>query len=571
MRRRLARRTTPYLSMFLLLSQAVAPSRAVGQEEPVPPPTEAVAPSSEEVVLSLMDGLKAALENNLDIAVRRYDPLMAGARLTGMEAAFDPLLSGSASSSNDEQRRVSSFIGPFSSKDKIHSYSASFFDPLTTGGSYRLDLTATDNATSTTNLAGSGFSTGFNTTWQASFTQPLLRNMGRTSSRYLVLVSRNVVGVNAAIFRQAVLDTLSAAEKAYWNLNFAQMDLKTKRASLQLAKDFLGQNRIKVRVGTLAPIEITQAEAGVADREEGVILAENAVKTAEDELRRVMNVPRDSPMWSQSIRPSDPPPLAEVTPDMEAAVAAAEKSRPDLEQARLSLKSRETELAYRRNQRRWGLDFNGNYGLLGFDDFAYRTSFEDLRDRNQKNWALSLTLSVPIGNRLAIADFTEAEHRLDQARYDLQRLEQVARIEVRNAVRTVETNLKRVKAAQVNVRLQREKLSAEQKKFENGMSTSFQVLQFQTDLSTAESRENQAIVDFNKSLVDLERAKGTLLEAKSMLLPGMSPGPGGAAESHSNGGPSADLRFRTPAPDRITLPEEFVFDGRRLIGRVVVP
>jgi outer membrane protein len=558
MRRRLARRT-PSLLILLLLSHAVAATRAVAQVEPAPqaPPEEQAA---EAVTLSLRDALTASLESNLDIAVRRYDPLMAEARLTGLEAAFDPSMTGNALSSDDEQRRVSTFIGPFSSKDKGHSYSASFQDPLTTGGSYRLVLNAIDNSTNTTNLAGSTFSTGFNTTWQVTFIQPLLRNMGRKSSRYLILVGRNDVGANGSIFRQSVLDTLSAAERAYWDLNFALMDLKTKRASLQLAKDFLEQNRIKVRVGTLAPIEITQAEAGVADREEGVILAENAVRTAEDALRRVMNVPRDSPMWSKAIRPSDAPPLEEVTPDMEASVAAAEKNRPDLEQARLGVRSRETELAYRKNQRRWGLDFQGDYGLLGFDEFTYHTSFDDLRDRNQKNWSLSLTLSVPIGNRQAIASFTEAEHRVNQARYDLLRLEQAARIEVRNAVRTVETNLKRVKAAQVNVRLQREKLAAEQKKFENGMSTSFQVLQFQTDLTTAESRENQAIVDFNKSLVDLERAKGTLLEAKGMVLPGTTPGPGGPAEQPASAGPSAALG------ERLTLPEAFVFDGRRLVG-----
>src|SRR5207247_8821751 len=123
--------------------------------------------------------------------------------------------------------------------------------------------------------------------------------------------------------RQTVMDTLSAAEKAYWDLNFALMNLKTGQAALQLAQDFLDQNRIKVRVGTLAPIEITQAEAQVADREEAVIVAENQVRTAEDGLRRVMNVPKDSPVWSQPLLPSDPLPLVEQSPDLDSAVSTA--------------------------------------------------------------------------------------------------------------------------------------------------------------------------------------------------------------------------------------------------------
>src|SRR5206468_5389345 len=136
-------------------------------------------------------------------------------------------------------------------------------------------------------------------------------------------VAHNSLGIDEARFRQTVLDTLSAAEKAYWELNFAIMDLKTQQAALKLAQDFLEENRIKVRVGTLAPIEITQAEAGVADREETVITGENLVKTAEDALRQVMNVPRDSPIWSQSITPSDQPPLNEVVVNAEEAGATA--------------------------------------------------------------------------------------------------------------------------------------------------------------------------------------------------------------------------------------------------------
>jgi outer membrane protein TolC len=397
-----------------------------------------------------------------------------------------------------------------------------------------------------------------NASWQFTYVQPLLRNLGRAANRWRILVAQNGVVAGESRYRQQVLETLGAAEKAYWDLHFSLMDLRTARAALQLAKDFLEQNRIKVRVGTLAPIEITQAEAGVADREEAVILAENNVLVAEDALRQIMNVPRDAPLWSRRLLPADMPPLQEVVPAMEAAVAAAAVHRPDLEQARLEVRNREAEMVYRRNQRRWGLDLEGIYGNSGFDPLSFGDAFEDLRERNQEDWTLRLTLGVPIGNREAKALYRETEALRQQARLELERLEQAARVEVRNAVRTVETNLKRVRAAQVNVRLQREKLAAEQKKFENGMSTSFQVLQFQTDLTSAESRENRAVVDYNKSLVDLERAKGTLLEARGMLLP---------TDARGGDGRRARLRRDPAALDgRVALPTDFVFDGRRLHG-----
>jgi outer membrane protein TolC len=549
--------------------------------------------AEEAVTLTLEECLRAALENNLDIAVGRFDPLKSQTLVTVQKARFDPLITGSSTSTEDQQRGLTrDFNLPFSEQTKSHLFSAGFQDPLVLGGNYRVDLTAADSAT-TFNSIDPTSSTPFTsvtesipTAWALTFTQPLLRNMGPGANRAQIVVARNNMGVSEAQFRQTVMNTLSDAEKAYWDLNFALMDLKTVQAALQLAKDFLEQNRIKVRVGTLAPIDITQAEAGVADREEAVIVAENAVMTAEDNLRRIMNVPRDAPTWGRSIRPSDAPPLNESAPEMAEAVNAAEGNRPDLEQARLNLKSRETDLAFRRNQKRWGLDFQGSYGVQGFDGgasgtvFSYKRSVDDLRDRNQDTWSLMLNLSVPLGNRLAEANFTNAEYAVQQARYDLERLEQVARIEVRNAVRAVATNLKRVKAAQVNTRLQRETLQAEQKKFENGMSTSFQVLQIQTDLTSAESRENQAIIDYNKSLVELERVKGTILQARKVVIPGDSGGDTGEGSEGRAASMAlrglwlpADARAADTGPsfdaapiERVTLPARFVLRGRRLVG-----
>ncbi len=569
MTRRVARPTMALL-MILTLLPAVAAPAAMAQTPPGPPPAPA------PYVLSLQDALKTTLENNLDIVVRSYDPLQGESKVIVSEAFLDPFFNGSVSSSLDQQSRVSSIVGPFSSSDKAHLYDIRFEDPLLTGGRYRIDLNANDDATKNSIFGSSSRNRGFNTQYVVTFIQPLLRNFGKAANRSLIILAHNNLGISESLFRQTVLDTLSATEKAYWDLNFAIMDLKTQQAALKLAQDFLEENRIKVRVGTLAPIEITQAEAGVADREEAVITGENLIRTAEDAMRRIMHVPKGSPIWEQPIQPSDAPPLVEMAPDMEAAVATADKSRPDLQQARLDLSSQEANLTFRRNQKRWGLDFTGTYGNLGFAQSNYHDSIQDLKDRNQTDWSLLLSMNVPLGNRQADANFAAAEYQVTQSRYQLETLEQAARVEVRNAVRSVETNLKRVKAAQVNSRLQREKLAAEQKKFENGMSTSFQVLSFQTDLRTAESRENLAITDYNKSLVELQRVQGTLLEAKNMSMPSndsrrtMPYHP----KTHLGDVPGMDIRpagAGEGAPAAFSLPQQFTFDGRRLAAKGTAP
>ncbi|MBI1951340.1 MAG: TolC family protein [Acidobacteria bacterium] len=595
----MARPTMALVMLATLLPSLAAPG-ALAQEPPATPPPGAPGGTVDQetasgpaYVLSLEDATRAALENNLDIVVRAYDPLRSEAQVIVAEANLDPLLNGTATSSNTQRPSPSAFVR----SSRTHDFLTSFVDPLLTGGRYQVDLEAFDNTAET---IFNPSTKEFDTSWKVSITQPLLRNLGPRTARTFIVAARNTLGISQSRFRQTVIDTLSAAEKAYWDLNFALMNLKTSQAALQLALDFLEQNRIKVRVGTLAPIEITQAEAQVADREEAVIVAENLVRTAEDSLRRVMNVPQDSPVWSQPIEPSDPLPLVEQSPDMEESVSSAQQHRPDLEQARLDLKTRENDLAFRRNQKRWGLDLKGEYGKIGIGQEvpdvlvvcnvtepdtgfcldstttptggtlvhgSYGDSLDDLRRGANLDWRVSLTLGIPIGNRQAMANYTDSQYALTQAQRNLEALELSARVQVRDAVRAVQTTLKRVKSAQVNVRLQREKLSAEQKKFENGMSTSFQVLQFQTDLFQAQSRENLALVDYNKAQVELERVQGTLLDARNMAMPDQDSRR--KMPFHPKGGlPDATaVVSEARLSESVRLPRDFMFDGRRLVAR----
>jgi outer membrane protein TolC len=576
MTRRVTRPTLTLLMILALLPPLAGPGPLAQEAPPATPPAapgtapQPEAPGAPAFVLSLQDAVKAALENNLDIVVRAYDPLRSEAQVILAESSFDPLLNGTATSNSAQRPSPSAFV----KSSKTHDFLASFVDPILTGGRYQIDLEAFDNTASTI----LGNTREFDTSWRVSITQPLLRNFGPKATKTFIVEARNTLGISQSRFRSTVIDTLSAAEKAYWDLNFALINLKTSQAALQLAQDFLDQNRIKVRVGTLAPIEITQAEAQVADRDEAVIIAESQVKTAEDGLRRVMNVPKDSPEWSQPILPSDPLPLVEQSPDMDGAVSIALQHRPDLEQARLDLKTKEADLALRRNQRRWGLNLNGSYGKVGIDIDNYGNSIDDLRGGANVDWQVTMALGIPIGNRQAVATFTDSEYALTQARKGLETLELAARVQVRDAVRAVQTTLKRVKAAQVNVRLQREKLSAEQKKFENGMSTSFQVLQFQNDLFTAQVRENLAMVDYNKAQVELERVQGTLLEARRVQMPAndsrrtlpyhprtrVNGAPGGDRQP---AGAASSAGLEGAAPSAGGLPNQFVFEGRRLVAR----
>src|SRR5207245_7965914 len=213
-----------------------APPAAAPAETPPGQPPAATPP----YVLSLQDALTTTLENNLDIVVRSYDPLQSESKVIASESFFDPFFAGTATSSLDEQSRLSAFVGRFSSNDKAHAYTLRFEDPLLTGGRYRIDVNANDDALKRTLFDGcnttvgscvsdpfkacvtdadcvsSSQSKGFNTQYALTFIQPLLRNLGTKATPQSIVVAHNSLGIDEERFRQTVLDTLSSAEKAYW-------------------------------------------------------------------------------------------------------------------------------------------------------------------------------------------------------------------------------------------------------------------------------------------------------------------------------------------------------------------
>ena len=606
---------TPQPTAPALLAQAPTPPPPAGTTTPEEPDTSWL-PKLEDppypggaiidstppnaIVLSLDDLTQQALQNNLEIAVRRYDPEMFSALALEERSIFDPIASGYVyKSSNDSQQ--SFFLGalfvPASTSGDGDGFGASWFDPLTWGGNYRIDLNIDDSDTDsfqaddpTTPLVDESRTvneTLSSNGWAFTYNQPLLRGFGRNANLWRWTVASNAAQASQAQFRRNVIDTLSVSEQSYWDLNFAIEQLRTSRFALKVAQDFLEQNKVKVRVGTLAPIEITQAEAQVADRNETVILAEAGLRAAEDAVRLAIGMRKDSADWTRPIRPSDHLTVKEVAPNEDEAMAAAVANRPDLEQARLEIQSRTSEASAKKNLKRWGLDFQGRYGdLYNSEQGIGANGASPLTDPiDNTSWRAQLALTVPIGNRGAQAEYARAEADLQQANSLMAQAEQAARLDVRQAVRQVETTLQRVKAGRVNVRLQAEKFRAEQKKFENGMSTSFQVLTFQDDLFAAKTRENLATADYNKALVELARSKGTLLVEKGILV--QPPGEDGHGDGYTPASATTSkssaamrrfwtqprdfygdpgLRIADAAADGIRLPADFAW-GKTKRGR----
>ncbi len=496
-------------------------------------PSAAQVPPSEEdgVRLSLQQCLETALQNNLDLVIARKSPQIAEQGVDGADAAFDPALSAEASANGfkGEPQRVFQVPG----RGNTVGLGASWAQNLRFGGNYSIGL-ASDKSEG----AGLFYQPSYNSGLALKFNLPLLEGFGEEVATSAIVLARGDLEISREKLRSGVHDTLETVEGAYWELVATRAALRVARQSLKLAHDLLSLNQKKVEVGTLAPIEVTQAEAGVASREEGVILAETAVGNAEDNLRRFLAIPHDDPAWNRPIIPTDQPDFRPRVTDLEASIRTALEAHPSVISARRALQNSQLDEVVAHNALKPKLDLavsltpSGNNlksvsagpdGIPETDDDQVITgglgeSITEIPKLNNYNWATGLTYTIPIGNRAAKASYKVSTLNREKSEIELQSAEQDVRVDVRIAVRNVDAGIKRVAAARANVDLQRKKLEAEQKKFDNGMSTSFEVLTFQNDLADAELALIRAALDYIKSIAALEKAQGTLLEARGLTL-----------------------------------------------------
>jgi outer membrane protein TolC len=491
--------------------------------------------------MTLSDCLTRALENNLDLRIAKLDPEAAHNQTTFQAAVFDPVLGAGASygeNKSDFETTRSDLLNPppTTSNDGNDGSQIladlSLAQRLSFGADYSVALNGVDQKSSGDSFNPPNFFTlqtseNKDVALDLKFNLPLLKGLGREVNTVSLVLARNDARISDEELRRRAQITLKAVEDAYWDVAAARAAVKVSRQSLKLAQDLFDLNKKKVEVGTLAPIEITQAEAGVASREEGVIVADNLLRDTEDNLRRLLAVPKDDPLWGQPIIPADQPRSEPQAIDLDAALATALTQRSEIRNARLQLESSDLSARVARKNIRHELNL-----AVDVTSSRFENSFDTLagtpptpvvttdlnNGKGGPDWSVGLVYSYPIGNRAAKANSAIAEISKERSQIAAESAEQDVRVDVRTAVRAVESGAKRVAAAHANTVLQQKTVDAELKKFDNGMSTSFEVLRIQTDLSDAQVAEIRAVLDYNKSLADLERAKGTLLEAKGLKL-----------------------------------------------------
>jgi outer membrane protein TolC len=487
---------------------------------PSPAPLPATDDTRPVLPLSLDEAVARALEHNVDIAVNRYDPQDAAEAVRELKGFYDPLLTSLISRSSATRPASDFFSGAPEVETDVDIYNFGVIQQVPTGGSFRADF---NNNKTTTNSAFSIFNPSNSSNLNLRASQPLLRDFKIDSTRFQIKVAKRNQDISDVQFRQTVVNTVAGVKQLYYDLIYAIDNLEAQRKSLALARKLLDENQIKVRVGTMAPLDVVAAESEVAGREESVIVAEQALLDAEDDVRRSIFADNAAQNWTYRIVPSDRP-TADPTPvDAEAAVRNALEKRTDVVAARLNLENAVDNVRFAKNQTLPAVDLQAAYGSVGQAGVQVRdaqgdllpvpipggfgNAFGDVFGFDFPTWTLGVQFSYPIPNRSARAASARARIGRDRQETSLRRLEIAVTQEVRSAARAVDSNFKRVGSTRAARVLQERRLDAEEKRFAAGMSTNFLVTQAQRDLALAEVSELRAVADYRKSLVNFERVQ----------------------------------------------------------------
>ena len=495
--------------------------------------------------LTVDEAVKLALEHNLGVQVARVNPQIQDYSIAQARANWAPTLTSSFSTNSNTQPPRNVFAGGQGKvTDERTAGDVGVSQNIPWGGGFYAASWSTNRATTSSSFTL--FDPVLSSNLNLQFIQPLLRNFNIDAIRQQVLVGHKNREIADIDLQQTILNTSRSVRNAYWDLSYAIASLEVQKQSLELARESLRNNRARVEIGTMAPIDIVEAESEVAQREEAVILAEASIERAEDALRALIYDPAMPDFWNVKLEVVEMPPFQPITVNIDEAVRTALDRRTDLRSTRKSIEANDVSIRYFRNQTLPDVNAQVDYGLSGLGGTGFQRAIGplgpgtgDILGRTQRGfgsvvgdlfnnrypvWTVSLNIGYPIGTSTAEAGLARARLQYSQSQTELKNQQLQVATQVRDVGRQVQTNQKRVEATRASRQLAERRLEAEEKKFQAGMSTPFFVFQAQRDLSQARANELRAITDYNRSLVDFE----TVQEAPL--------GGGGSAVGISSGG-----------------------------------
>jgi len=471
-----------------------------------------------EQSISLDQVLQATLQNNYDIAIQRLNPQIAAYDVSLGYAAFDPTFAASITHTYSKtaggfNQTIETNVPGSTLKNNIVASSLGGVLPFGTTYNFTENLTERYGMVAGHAVDSSSGSIGVNVT------QPLLRNFWMNQNLLTILVNKNRYKYSEQGLRLQVITTITLAEQAYYDLIADRENVQVQRAALELADRLLAENKKRVEVGTMAPLDEKQAESQLESSRADLISAERALTAQENVFKQALSGDY-AKVHDISYIPVETLAAPVQVFDLQSSWTKGMTMRPDLIQARLNLEQQGIQLKYDRNQLFPELDVFGSYGYGagGPTTVEWGDATGDLTSRNQPFYSYGASISVPLSNAKARATYKQTKLTVQQALLTLKQLEQNVLVEIDDAIKQAQSDYQSVAATRAAREYAEAALDAEQKKFQSGKSTSFIVLSLQKDLTTARSAEITALASYNKSLAALAQQEGSTLERRGITV-----------------------------------------------------
>ena len=478
------------------------------------------APSGPALALTRDEAIRLAIENNPDLAAARFDPAISDAHVAAAQSAFVPTLQSGLQRNSALAPPTNLFSGSSGLETGVWSANVAVNQLLPRGGgNYSVGF---DSSRTTSNSLLSSLNPALAARIQLAFSQPLLRDFHIDPERAQVEIARRNREIADTGLREMLVSTSAGAERAYWSLVAARAQVGVQQRSLDLALELERTNRARVDVGQSPPLDLVAARAEVAQRREGLIVARTNARQAEDQLRTLIVDPKRDDFWTMRIEPTDQVPPVGAVPDVDAAVRVALAERTDIVRARKQIENSDTTIRLSKSDTLPDLRLQANYvtdgaggtrlirtggfpgTVTGSESTGYGNLLGQILTFDYPTWTVGVTFSYPLGRSLAEANLARARIEKDQAASRLRSIEVTAVREIRDAALRVEQNQQRIDTARLSRELAEQRLDAEQKRFEVGMSTSFLVIQAQRDLAVARNNELQATLDYQLARVQFQ-------------------------------------------------------------------
>lgn len=479
-------------------------------------------PAERVLELTLEDAVRIVLEHNLELQIEALTSDVSRFDYFGSWGAFDPVLSLRGEYFDSEIEAATNVEGGsgFVVDVQSRNYQQNLTFPLLSGGSldfqYRMENQETSNPNAALDVSTDARGT-------VTYTQPLLRGAWTRYATSQQHLSELEYHKQVQDEREVRLNLVLRVHEAYWNLVQAIEQEQVRELTLRLGREQLDQDRRRLEVGVGTEVDVLQAETNVATNEEQLLRARVDVQAAMDALKALLFNRVEEEDWGRYLADWETPivcltQLPEVDEpaarEWTRSLGHALDQRTELVRQRLEVEAQNLRLARAESETLPGLDLSLSAGTRGFDGQS-RDAVEESFDADFPTYTAGLSFDVPLFNRRASFARRAARIGIRVARLTYDRLEQEVVADVRGKVREVNYQAKAVQAAKKSLELARRQLQAEQARYEEGLSTTFQVLQFQEDLAQALSTEKAARAAHARAQAALLRAEGRIEESSA--------------------------------------------------------